>query len=78
MRLLITYFRTRAAGPGENRHDHVVGCSLICKVKLRDGSTHTRSSMSAPAVDYYKILGLPKDAPSEDGAQIFSYSCNSY
>jgi curved DNA-binding protein CbpA len=27
--------------------------------------------MSTPSVDYYKVLGLPKDASSEDGAQIF-------
>lgn len=28
------------------------------------------SSMSAPAFDYYKILGLTKDASSEDGVCI--------
>src|SRR5229473_4871861 len=36
-----------------------------------DSSTHTRSSMSVPAFDYYRILGLTKDASSEDGTCIY-------
>ena len=42
-------------------------CSLIGA----EGSTHTHPSMSTPTFDYYRILGLTKDATSEDGTRIF-------
>ena len=57
--------------PGVCARDHVLSCSDIGRHTLIKGMVQlTPPSMSTPAFDYYKTLGLTKDASSEDGKWI--------